>query len=128
MGFPWIREVICNLVNSIHDVASCGLSEVFQLAHGGMMVEVRVVIRCIFESMVELHEDLCRDWFHLSIGQLDISNDVFIQSTLRKFIGSILHLLDVDFHIISWMFLIFDVEADVLIFPDGFFELFIILA
>jgi hypothetical protein len=105
MGFHWIREILCNLVSCIHDVASCGLREVVQLANEGTIIEVKVERRCMFESM-KLHGDLYKDWFHLSINQLDISNNGINQGMLSNFIGSILHLLDVDSHVISWMSLI----------------------
>jgi hypothetical protein len=95
---------------------------------GRRVVEVKIERGCILESM-ELHGNLCRDWFHLSIGQLDISNDGINQGTLSKFIGSILHPYDVDSHVISWMSLVLDVQANVLdLPPDDLLELFIILA
>jgi hypothetical protein len=77
---------------------------------------------------MELHGDLCRDWFHLSIGQLDINNDGINQGTFISFIGSILHPLYVDSHVISWMSSVFDVQANVLDLPDDLLELFVILA
>ncbi len=127
MGFPWIRGILCNLVSSIHDVTSCGLSEADQLANDRTIVEVKVERRCIIESM-ELNGNLCRDWFHRSIGQVDISNNGINQGTLCKFIGSITHLLDVDSHVISRMSFIFNVEANILDCPDDFLELLITLA
>jgi hypothetical protein len=109
MRLPWIRQILCNLMSRVDDVASCGLSEVVQLANNRMVVQVKVERRCMLESM-ELHGDLCRDWFHLNIGQLDISNDGINEGTLSKLIGSISHPLDVDSHVISWMSLVFDVQ------------------
>jgi hypothetical protein len=106
-------------MSSIHDVTSCGLSEVVQLTNDRTIVEVTVERGCIFES-VELHGNLCREWFHLSIGQVDISYDGIDQGMLCKLVGSIMHLLDVDSHVISWMSLIFDVEANVLVYRMTF--------
>ncbi len=125
-GFPWIRGILCNLVSSIHDVASCGLSEVVQLVNNRTIIEVKVERRCIFESM-ELHGNLCRDWFHLGIDQVDISNDCINQGKLCELVGSITHLLDANSNMISWMSLIFDDEANDLNFTDDFLELFTIL-
>jgi hypothetical protein len=64
--------------------------------------------------------------FGLDISQSNVLDDGTNESALGKFIGSILGFLNVDSDIVSWVALVFNVEASILNVTDGLNELLII--
>jgi hypothetical protein len=125
MWLPWASKELGDLVHSIHGIWASGLSQVVQLAHNRVVVEIKIKRRSIFVSMEQLSNFF---WDRLSLGiiQANILDDGVNKSLLSEFIGSVLHLLNVHTNIIGWMTLILNVETCFLDITNGCLEFLII--
>ncbi len=59
---------------------------------------------------MEQHGHLGWHWLDLCICEIDVLDDSINEYSLCEFVGPIMHLLDVDVNIVSWMHLVFDFE------------------
>jgi hypothetical protein len=66
------------------------------------------------------------DWFGLVVSQSNVLDDGINECALRKRVGSVFGLLNVATDIVSWVTLVFNIEASILNVMDGLPELFIV--
>jgi hypothetical protein len=103
------------------------LGKVIQLANNGAIIEVQIEGRSILESL-EWHGHLGWHWFDLCVCEIDVLDDGINKCVLCELIGHIMHLLDVDANIVSWMPLDFNFELSPLNFLNDLLQLVVVLA